>query len=163
MKPLALVVLVLTVLGVTTAWAQVASAPPGLFRNATIEQTEKSLVQALESGIPGMEVSAALTVWQLKKLMPDRSFSCFIIPLMRVLKREDAGRCSRVVAAIALHELHSARGDYAIAQEGEITGCDRLANTCRWLTYYQYLEDHPDVATRDSAGFADGSIYPIGK
>jgi len=85
-------------------------------------------------------------------MMPERSFSCFVIPLMRILKQDDAEDCSRVVAALALHDLHSAIGDYAIARAAEITGCTRLARTCRWLTYYQLLEDRPEHAPPDASG-----------
>jgi hypothetical protein len=123
----------------------------GLFKNATIEQTEKSIIAALESDSPGRQVGAALAVRELKALMPKRSFSCFVIPLMRVMKTESAHSCSRVVAAIALADLHSERGDFAISRQAHFTGCDKLARACNWLTFYQYAEDHPEIAPREFA------------
>jgi hypothetical protein len=150
MKPPTILLLVV-LLSAATALAQEPDRLAGMFKNTTIEQAEKAVVAALESKCPGMEMSAALTVRLLKQLMPDRSFSCFIIPLMRVMKDESADRCSRVVAALALADLHSARGDFAICRQARVTGCDKLARTCRWLTYYQYLEDHPEVAPREYA------------
>ncbi len=151
MKSPVLFLLVLSAVSVTFVKAQNSTLLAGLFHNATIEQTEQSLVLALNSDIPGVQLSAALTVRQLKALMPERSFSMFVIPLMRIVKQENADRCSRVIAAIALHDLHSAIGDYAISRQARFTGCDRLARTCRWLTYYQALEDHPELAPGGTA------------
>lgn len=75
----------------------------------------------------------------------------FVIPLMQLVKCEDANRCARVVAAITLHELHSAIGDYAIAQQARFTECPCITRTCSWLAYYQILEDHPEYARPDIA------------
>jgi hypothetical protein len=101
------------------------SAPA--FTRATVEQTEKSLVKAL---------------------MPERSFSCFAIPLMRIVKNIDEERCVRLLAAIALHELHSAVGDYAIAREATFADCPKMKHLCKWLTYHQALEDRPELAAK---------------
>lgn len=120
------------------------------FKNATIEQTEKSLIQALESNSPGLQVSAAITVRELKTLFPDRSFSSLVIPLMRIVKDEDGEGCSRVVAALALHDLHSAIGDYAISRAAQFAECSQLKRACAWLSYYRYAENHPDMATKGS-------------
>jgi len=151
MKPAMLFVLALCLIAAPYACAQDSTVLAGLFKNATIEQTEKSLVMALESGMPGLEVSAALTVRELKALMPERSFSCFVIPLMRIVKTEDAESCSRVIAAIALHDLHSAIGDFAIARAAKFSECSRMQRICTWLAYSQLLEDHPELAPRESA------------
>ena len=152
MKAAIAVFLALVAFTAMTVYAQDPVNPVSPFQNATIEQTEKSIIKALESDSPGLQTSAALTVRELKALMPDRSFSCFVIPLMRLVKDEEGERCPRVVAAIALHELHSARGDYAIAQQAKCTDCSCMKRTCNWLAYYQLLEDHPELARPDVAG-----------
>ncbi len=154
MKTTALFVLVLFMIVAPFAWAQDSTVLAGLFKNATIEATERSLVMALESESPGLQTSAALTVRELKELMPDRSFSCLVIPLMRIVKTEEADGCSRVIAAIALHELHSAIGDYAIKCAAKSCECDKMKRICTWLTYYQLLEDHPELAQREGSGAA---------
>ena len=146
-----IVYLCVVLLSEATVLAQEPDRVAGLFKNATIEQTEKSIIAALESNCPGREMGAALTIRELKALMPERSFSCFVIPLMRVMKNESAEHCTRVVAAIALADLHSERGDFAISRQGRFTGCDKLARACRWLTFYQYMEDHPEIAPREFA------------
>jgi hypothetical protein len=133
----------------TSVRAQTNDGSVNRFKNATIEQTEKSLVLALESNSPGVQLSAAQTVRELKALYPSRSFSMFVIPLMALVKNEEESPSTRVLAAIALHELHSARGAYAIAQTAKFTDCARLKHTCEWLAYYQWLDDHPDIAAKD--------------
>jgi hypothetical protein len=152
MKPVVLFVLALALIVPCTGNAQDPTILAGLFKQATVEQTEKSLVMALESESPGLQMSAALTVRELKALMPERSFSCFVIPLMRIVKTEEGDRWARVVAAIALHDLHSAIGDFAIARTAKFCECERLKNTCIWLAYYRLLEAHPELAPRVEPG-----------
>jgi hypothetical protein len=151
MKLPALFIIVLSLIVATPANAQDPSTLAGLFKNASIEATEQSLVMALNSESPGLQTSAALTVRELKALMPDRSFSCFVIPLMRIVKTEQADRCSRVIAAIALHDLHSAIGDYAIKCAAKFSECDRMKRICTWLAYSRLLENHPELAPKDNA------------
>ena len=133
-----------------SARAQDSSAKVPLFKNATIEQTEKSLIQALVSSSPGMQLSAAQTVRELKALYPERSFSRFVIPLMAIIKNDNGEASTRVVAAIALHELNSAMGDFAIEREAMYTNCARVKHICGWLAYYQWLEHHPDYRARSA-------------
>ena len=136
--------------GIAT-FAQSDGNGPKPFIRATVEQTEQSLVNALASGSPGLQVSAAATIRELKALMPQRSFSKLVVPLMRLVKDEDADRDARIVAAIALHELHSDKGDYAIKSSAMSTSNERFAYICSWLTYYRLKEDHPEFAAKDSS------------
>ena len=121
---------------------------PAPFTHATIEQTEQSLVTALESRNPGMQLSAAAVVRELKATMPNRSFSSLVIPLMAVVKDEDAEKDARIVAALALHELHSARGDYAIKSMAKYSTNDRVAYICANLAFQRIAEDHPEVVAK---------------
>jgi hypothetical protein len=120
------------------------------FTRATIEQTEQSLIQALESNSPGLQLSAAVTVRELKLTYPKRSFSCLVIPLMRIVKNEDGEPCQRIVAAMALHDLHSEKGDFAIARAAKFIECSKMKRVCELLTYERYVEDHPQVAEKDT-------------
>jgi hypothetical protein len=120
--------------------AEDESQPTRRFINATIDQSEKSLRNALETSSVGMQLTAAETTRQLKGIIPDRSFSSLIIPLMRIVKDENADASPRVVAAIALHNLHSAMGDFAIARTAQFTSNERVKNVCSWLSYYKKLE-----------------------
>jgi hypothetical protein len=79
---------------------------------------------------------------------------------MRIVKDESRPCQARVTAAIALHELHSARGDYAIKQTALFTDCKHTKHVCNWLSYYQYLEEHPELA-RPALTLANEEIEPL--
>jgi len=115
--------------------------PTPRFVNATVDQSEKSLRLALESISVGSQLTAAQTVRELKTLLPNRSFSSLVIPLMRIVKDEDCDVHSRVLAAIALHDLHSAVGDFAISRTAQFTDSQQVKHVCSWLTYSRKLED----------------------
>jgi len=125
---------------VPLVYAQDGNAPVKRFVNATIEQSEASLSLALHSNSVGVRLSAANTVRQLKELYPERSFSSLVIPLMGIVKDEAEDASSRVVSAVALHELHSAIGDYAIQRTAQFTDNPRVKHICTWLTFYRSLE-----------------------
>ena len=109
--------------------AQDSSGPPFNPKNAVrLAQTEKSLVMALESNSPGLQATAAQTVREIKAMVPGESFSVFVIPLMRIVKDEDAQVESRILAALALYDLHSAKGDFAIKREAMFCQSCRLGH-----------------------------------
>ena len=121
-----------------------AEAPvAGRFISATVEQSELSLRTALEAPSPGLQLTAANTTHQLKELLPQREFSSLVIPLMRIVKDEQAETSARIVAAIALDGLHSAKGDFAISRTAEFSDNPRVKNTCAWLAYYRKLGEKP--------------------
>jgi HEAT repeat protein len=133
--------------GGISAYAQGVSEGAKPFTHATIEQSEQSLVKALESNSPGLQISAAATARELKQMFPDRAFSRLVNPLMGIVKNEDADRNARIVAAIALHELRSDKGDYAIKAMAHFTSDERVAYICSWLTRYRMEEANPDLAS----------------
>jgi hypothetical protein len=115
--------------------AQTSSDVPFNPHNAVrLAQTTESLVNALESASPGLQATAAQTVRELKDMLPDESFSSLIIPLMRVVKDPDAVVESRIMCALALHELHSERGDFAIKGEAIYAENTRFQRLCAALT-----------------------------
>lgn len=118
------------------------------FVHATVEQSEQSVLMGIDdSRDPRMLTSAASTMRQLKELFPDRSFPGFVIPLMRIVKNEGLDPTSRVTAAIALHRLQSAMGDFAIKRVGQFTSSDRVRHICTWLTYYRELgQQAPEIS-----------------
>ncbi len=123
----------------------------GRFVSATIEQSETSLKIALEAPSPGLQLTAANTTRQLKELLPDQEFSSLVIPLMRIVKDENAETSSRLVAAIALDGLRSAKGDFAISRTAEFTNNPRVKNTCAWLAYNRKLSEKPALPVGGSA------------
>ncbi len=107
----------------------------GRFINATIEQSEKAIRNALDAPSPGLQISGANTARQLKELLPEESFSSLVIPLMRIVKDEKAQTSARIVAAVALHGMKSGRGDFAISRTADYTDNQRVKKVCFWLAY----------------------------
>jgi len=104
------------------------------FTDKKLQVIESNLQQALESASFGMQASAAQVVRDVKALVPRYEFSRLVIPLMRILKDENAQPASRILAALALHELGSERGDFAIKRVGEFTGVRQVKRVCQSLT-----------------------------
>ena len=109
------------------------------FTDEKLQSIEKSLQQALESGNFGVMTSAEQVVRDVKALVPRYDFSKLVIPLMSIVKNEDAQPASRILAALALHELESARGDFAIKRTGEFTDVKQVRHVCQWLTYTRMI------------------------
>ncbi len=96
-------------------------------------QIEENLVRDLESSMVGVCIGGAQTAREMKKHAPNYDFSKIIIPLMRIVKDEDADRAARIVAALALHDLESERGDFAISREGEMAKDEIFKSFCASL------------------------------
>lgn len=98
---------------------------------------EDNLVRNLESKSVGMMLGGAQVVRELKAKVPDYGFSKVIIPLMRILKDKTADRAARMMAALALHDVNSDRGNFAIQREGEMSDDDLLRMVCLNLSRTQ--------------------------
>ncbi len=146
----ALATILLSLLLVPALLAQDSTKVQLPFQRATAEQTEQSLKKALESNSPGLQISAALTVREMKRMMPQRSFTSLVIPLMALLKNDKADESVRTIAAMALHDLHSARGDYAISRLAEDPGSPGIQKICQWLSFYVLKENKPEYATKET-------------
>ncbi len=109
------------------------------FTDEKMQAIEKSLEQALESQNLGLQASAAQVVRDVKALVPGYDFGELVIPLMGIVKDESARPGNRILAALALHELRSERGDFAIKRVGEFTDVKQLKHVCVWLTYERTL------------------------
>jgi len=111
------------------------------FKGSTVDAIEKSLAMALRTPSPGMQASASQVVRDLRVLLPDQGFSLLIIPLMVIVKNEDAEMPIRMVAALALHDLRSGKGDFAIQQMAQFAKSERLKHLCSWLTYERHQQN----------------------
>ena len=100
---------------------------------ANIDRIESSLVMGLETNCACLQASAAQVIRDLKAQVPDHSFSKSIIPLMRILKDENINVRVRQIAALALHEIGSGRGDFAIEREAQFSDHQQLRHLCRSL------------------------------
>lgn len=82
------------------------------FIKAHLTQTEDHILRALNSPFPDEGLQSPLqTVRDLEQLFPAYSFEKFIIPLENILKNDQVDPTSRMLAALALDELHSDAGD----------------------------------------------------
>jgi hypothetical protein len=123
-----------------SAMAQIEPRHSPYFSDEKLASFETNLVIALESGYPGLESSAARTLRELKTYNSRYSYSRSVIPLMRIVKSERADTQSRLCAALALHDLKSTLGDYAIAITAKFTDNARVQKVCYWLAYTRELE-----------------------
>ncbi len=117
------------------------SAPkPPQFTEEKINLIEDNLVKDLESPIPGVVIGGAQTVREMKKAVPTHDFAKLIIPLMAIVKDENGDRAARIIAALALHEIKSDRGDFAISREGEMSGDEVFKSLCANLAKVRAAE-----------------------
>jgi hypothetical protein len=131
--------LALTLVAVNASPAQTGStreeaAKPPQFTEEKIAIIEENLVKDLESKNPGVVIGGTQTVREMKKAVPTHDFSKLIIPLMRIVKDENSDRASRILAALALDEIDSERGNFAISREGEMSNDDVFKSLCANLT-----------------------------
>lgn len=116
-----------------------------VFKGTPVSLIERNLAIALRTPISGIQSSASQTVRDLKNLLPEQEFTSFVIPLMAILKDERLDASVRMLAALALHDLHSARGDFAIQRTARFTESPRVAHLCTWLTVERMKEDSPEA------------------
>jgi len=137
-------VLVMVLLGlafvVATAMAHGEGLRSPYFSDEKLYQFETNLILAIQSGYPSLESSAAQTLRELKAYNPGFSYSRSIIPLMRLVKSERADTRSRLCATLALHDLKSDRGDYAIAVTAKFSDNAKVQKLCYWLAYTRQVE-----------------------
>ncbi len=127
--------------GAVSVQAQQSALHSPYFTADKIHQFETNLIVALNSGIPGMQSSAAQTLRELRLYNPDYDYSRSIIPLMRIVKSEGADTPARLCAVLALFDLRSDRGDYAITMTAKFSDNARVKTLCTWLSYVRQLGD----------------------
>jgi hypothetical protein len=108
--------------------------------SAKMVQIEQNLINAFESGIPGLQTSAAITMIQVQKEVPGYRWSNSIIPLMRVVNGEDNDANARTMAALALSQLRSDCGDYSIVRNARFTSNPRVRRYCTLLAANRLAE-----------------------
>jgi|WetSurMetagenome_2_1015567.scaffolds.fasta_scaffold912204_1 hypothetical protein len=133
MKKFAHVVILVGGLALLMSAVATAGSKVTYFKGTSVEIIEQNLAIALETPSPGMQASASQTVRDLKALLPEQEFSHVIIPLMRIVKDENAAVPVRTLAALALHELNSSRGNFAIERVALFSSNERMRHLCTWL------------------------------
>jgi hypothetical protein len=131
-------------LGTAPAFAGESDDYIGSLPQQKIDLIEQNIVNALQSDVPGMQADAAQLVRDLKGLRPEQSFSSCVIPLMALLKDEQGDSGARILAALALDQLESQTGDFAISRMASFTDDTRLKYVCGWLAYERKSGKHPE-------------------
>ncbi len=119
------------------------------FKGTSVDVIGENLAVALNTPCPGMQASAAQTVRDLRALLPEQEFTNVVIPLMRIVKDEDASVPVRTLAALALHDLKSARGDFAIERVALFSGNEHMRRLCTWLAVEKYSPQTTVVPASD--------------
>jgi len=105
-----------------------------------VERIEKDLINAFRSDIPGLQTSAATTLLQVRKEVPEYSWSKCIIPLLRVVNDENSNPDARIAAALVLYELKSSHGNFSIVQNARFSSNARVKRFCSMLAAYHRLD-----------------------
>ncbi len=124
------------------ALAEPPSPSSANLSQAKLELIERNLAVGLGSGIPSLQASAALVLHQVKSLAPDYDFSLCIIPLMRIVKTSGYDVEARLASAVALHQLNSARGDFAIARTAKFEDNPRIRKVFTAMAFERGLQSN---------------------
>ena len=119
----------------TTAFAGESGDYIGSLGQQKLDLIEQNIVNALVSDVPGMQADAAQLVRDLRNLRPDQSFAGCVIPLMAIVKNEQDDSGARILSALALDELDSPMGHFAISRTASFTSDPRVKHVCGWLAY----------------------------
>jgi hypothetical protein len=117
-----------------TAFARDVSSDVPLFQRQSLSVIEENLTNGLKTNSPAIRMTTLQTLQQMKNFVPGYEFSTCVIPLMAILKNEGEDSYNRILAAVILHGLETARGDFAISRTVEFTNDQKLKKTCKWLT-----------------------------
>ncbi len=93
------------------------------------------LLQHLQNDTTNSKLTAVQTVRELEQIFPDNSFSSFLEPLSEIVQNEESGTQLRILAAIALDELHSDAGDKAIYEAAKNSKNESVKNVCTAISF----------------------------
>ena len=96
----------------------------------TREQIEDNYLVGLNSDVPGLQVSAAYFLGEMKS---ERA----VIRLMEIFRNENNAPGQRLMAAWSLYKIGDERGIYLIKCQSEDQECDYLKCLCEY-----YYKDH---------------------
>jgi len=111
------------------------------FVKERLNKTETGLVGILEKPFANEGLNPPLqTIRDLVQLFPDYAFSKLIPPLKNILRDNTADPTSRMLAALALDELHSDSGDLVIKEMAEKSENVGIQTLCKALLNKSSLE-----------------------
>jgi hypothetical protein len=111
------------------------------FIKSHLKQTEDRMLSALNAPFENEGLNGPLqTVRDLEQLFPDYPFEKLLVPLENILKNEQADPTSRMLAALAIDELHSDAGDSVIKNVAEKLENTEVKLLCKALLFNAKLE-----------------------
>ncbi len=110
------------------------------FQKDHMKESEQSLVEAIQSTSVELQQTGIQAVRELEQLDPEYPFTLLLGPLSEKLKDENANGTVRMLAALALDELHSDAGDAAIESVAGSSADTGLKNLCNALLVRSWLE-----------------------
>jgi hypothetical protein len=122
-------------------FANESSTSKAVLTQEKLELIEQNLIIGLESNIPSLQASAALVLRHVKEIAPQYEFSLSVIPLMGLVRTESYDATVRMAAALALHELRSTRGDFALARIARFEENPRVKKLLEAMAYERGLQN----------------------
>jgi hypothetical protein len=113
-----------------------------------LNQTEKMLLQSLQSNDANMVSSSVQTIRELEQVFPDEAFSSFIDPLSKIVRDENSETHSRILSALALDELHSDLGDKAIYEAAKTSSNQSVKDICSALAIESFKADVKSISSK---------------
>jgi len=110
------------------------------FQKGHMKESEESLREAIESPRVELQQTGIQAVRELEQLDTSYPFSRLIGPLSEKLEDEKADGTVRMLAALALDELHSDAGDGAIRSVAVKAADNGLKELCQALLVRSWLE-----------------------
>jgi hypothetical protein len=98
-----------------------------------LPQTEQNIIATLKDGNLATQCQALQDVRELEQMFPAYPFAELLVPLEGILKDEHGDNKTRMLAALALDELHSDAGDQIINQVAAMPGDGALQVLCSAL------------------------------
>jgi hypothetical protein len=105
-----------------------------------VAEYELNLLKSLENENPAVQAQAVQTIRDLEQMFPQYPFKSSLVPLEKKLKDEKADGVVRLLAALALDELHSDAGDAVIkdvAASSQDKGLQTLCNALMVKSQYK--------------------------
>jgi hypothetical protein len=105
-----------------------------------LPEYEANLLKTLEGENPAVQAQAVQTIRDLEQMFPRHPFQLSLAPLEAKLKDENADGIVRLLAALALDELHSDAGDAVIrdvASSCQDKGLQTLCNALLVKSQYK--------------------------
>jgi hypothetical protein len=109
------------------------------FIESHLMQSEEMLLKAFKSDAIGMIPSSLQTLIQLQEVFPEYEFSSLLEPLINLVRDENLDTQVRMLAALALNDLHTEKGDKVINDVASKTNNQSVKDICFTLSAEEVL------------------------